>query len=188
MMGNSFGAPFPFYPRGSMLSGNIWRLAYPEDWIVIPTSVGWNKYGEAVMGGPNINGQARALFPELPFWYGQQCQMMGDSQVLPWEEGRLILFPTKSLNRRKPHLSWKNFVSHETVAISLRQLVRLVPKLLGGNILLPPVGCTERDGLFLSAIAPLLMEAVEAQPRIILVRPPVLYETPCPSAKSAPRK
>ena len=135
------------------------------------------------MGGLTIAAQAAALFPELPQWYGQQCQLMGDAVPMEWEDGRLILFPTRERNNAKPHLSWRSYVSSRLIKFGLTELVRMMPKLLGGKIMLPILGCTETDGFPMAMMMPLLMEAVEAQPRIILVRTPGVYEVTQPSRR-----
>jgi len=129
------------------IEGNVWEVANQNDAIVIPTNIGWNAQGKAVMG-KGLAGQAAQRFPTLRSIYGPHCQVYGIKTPLlyhkfpsPSGDQYLILFPTKPFNENAPFLSWKSPADISLVKKSLQQLATLKPPHVNGKIYVPFVGC-----------------------------------------------
>lgn len=137
--------------------GDIWD--YNEhNWCVITTNIGWNSQGLAVMGA-GIAKQAAYRYPELQHWYGEQCRSLKELVgVSVYKPGKLLLFPTKALNKEHPHLSWRAKSEMWLIENSLNRLVGLmsdIQMVYTSKVYLPPVGCGH-GGLNLEDVYPLL--------------------------------
>lgn len=136
--------------------------------IVIPTNIGWKGNNENVMGA-GLAKEASRRFPHLAYRYGRWCQMHGASTPVVFAEDLgLILFPTKPLDVKSPHLSWRNNSTIERITQSLKELkdCKAEHKIL--IIYLPLVGCGN-GGLEESVVLPLLEQTLP-EPSYILVR------------------
>lgn len=107
-------------------------------WLVIPTNIGWKANGENVMGR-GLAKQAASRFPTIAKTYGKWCKDYG-CVICKIGIPRLILAPSKALNKQNPGFSWANSSDIETVAKSYEQLSSLsftktliVPLLGTGN-------------------------------------------------------
>ena len=100
-------------------TGNIWIWHQMGATIVIPTNYGWKSDGTNVMGR-GLAKEAAEQFPDLPELYGESCQL--SIPELHWPERRLILVPSKELNREAPWLSWQAPATIQRVQRSLEWL------------------------------------------------------------------
>lgn len=145
--------------------GNLWNfLNVSDSKIVVPTNIGWDRFGKNVMGR-GVAREAAELNPDLPNWYGKHCQELREyTGVLVTPDGIMILFPTKKLNPKAPHLSWKNLSTIDLIEKGLKELTEIP-----GRIYLPALGCGN-GGLRLSEVRP-LMEKYLTDDRFVLVLP-----------------
>lgn len=155
--------------------GDIWK--YEKDSvIVIPTNAGYRADGTNIMGR-GVAQQAAAKYPDLPRWYGQMCRLYGNDACNlypedPIDKPKLILFPTKPLNRKTPWLSWKQKSDIKLIEKSAELLVAISQKELISvdgkpRIILPAVGCG-LGGLDLGEVVPVLKKHLVSD-RFILV-------------------
>lgn len=124
-----------------MISGDIWEY-HQAHWVVITTDIGWKKDGSNPMGR-GIAKDAAYLYPDLPVWYGAKCKKYAEKlMVLPHLKSRLILFPTKPLDRAQPWSSWRQDSSIDLIKKSVRELILVADHLKPDNeIVVPMVGC-----------------------------------------------
>lgn len=142
------------------LFGNIWDH-HDDCLIVIPTNIGWKSTGENVMGA-GLAAQAATRYEELPRWYGKFCKKhCSDTPVTLYDERRLILFPTKPLNRDFPWLSWQSKSNLFLIERSLKELVEIQKSNPVRKIVVPYVGCGNGQ-LPKRVIAPLLTKYLTA--------------------------
>jgi len=133
--------------------GDIWSLAhFHRDAIVIPTNIGYNKHGNAIMGR-GLAAQASTRFQNLLHIYGELCiEFKADTpahqlHVTGPSGGRwLILFPTKSFRADRPEMSWQGKSDMKLIERGLHQLASMGPPQLNGKIYVPLLGCG-RGGL-----------------------------------------
>lgn len=119
--------------------GDIW--AYAAFPICIPTNIGWTSDGKNPMG-VGVAKQAAERFPGLPAWYGAHCKANGvDTELVYYQAGNLIMFPTKPLNKKEPNISWKNKATLNKIQSSAYQLRELTNKMKWPYVVLPLVGC-----------------------------------------------
>lgn len=154
-------------------SGDIW------DWqeagiLVIPTNIGWNTSGAAVMGA-GLAADAALRFPDLKIWYGAECRKLKHATPpLPWPDAteacRLILFPTKRLNERLPHYSWRDNASLELIERGLVDLALLGETLPGTRKIVVPMLGTGCGHLKEASVRMLMEEHLENERFIILKR------------------
>ncbi len=152
--------------------GDIWSYA-KDSCIVIPTNAGYRMDGTNVMGR-GVAQQAAEKYPELPLWYGGRCRVYGNDACFPYPEmkPKLILFPTKPLNKKEPWLSWKQKSSITLIEKSTELLVAISERELDTangkpRIVLPAVGCGN-GGLELGEVVPILKKHLVSD-RFILV-------------------
>ena len=78
--------------------------------LAIPTNLGYKTNGANVMGA-GLALYIRDLHSEIPFRYGhwikQNENTIEKDSVKEFADKRLIMLPTKDLNKYMPHLSWK---------------------------------------------------------------------------------
>ena len=147
------------------IEANIWDL-YPTHWVVIPTNIGYKSNGENVMGA-GLAKDVKDRWPELPKWYGEWCMSMKeDTPALAEDLHRLIFFPTKTLDPKRPYLSWKQDSSIELITRSAEQLSAMK---IDSDIAVPMVGCGH-GGLSPDLVVPVL-KAILSDDRFVLVRP-----------------
>ena len=151
---------------------NIWDWYDLGHWIVIPTNIGWTATGANVMGR-GLAFDANKKFPGLAATYGEFCQDNRDSAcVLILIDLKLILFPTKPLNKSQPHLSWQHGSTIETIKNSLDDLLFGLSEKTHSDeslfewmqddrkcIVFPLVGCGN-GGLSPQVVVPILEEAL----------------------------
>jgi hypothetical protein len=128
-----------------LVIGDILELASLIDFLVIPTNIGWDSRGYAVMGA-GLAKFASSDDPTLFSWYGRYCQQHGaDTPVV--QRGRFILFPTKPLDVVRPWMSWSRPASLKLVKRSLKQLSQMRPPDKRIKFFVPMVGCGVRTGM-----------------------------------------
>lgn len=135
--------------------GNIWSLLERKYHIVIPVNIGWTKTKPLrnVMGR-GLAFQAKTKYPGVEEWLGARhkdlyeaagevTQMGHRAWIVKHPDHPLVFFPTKPLNEKEPHLSWKNpadrrmiekllwDVEHFMEAYSIKKLA--LPLLGAGN-------------------------------------------------------
>ena len=105
--------------------GDLWEFHKRGFWVVVTTNIGWKANGDNVMGA-GVALQAARKFPQLPRYYGRLCKKYKDMLgVVIYDEGRLILAPTKRLDWKKPHLSWQAEADIGLVEQTIHQLAEL---------------------------------------------------------------
>lgn len=149
--------------------GDIWKYR-GKGHIVIPTNLGWRKDGSNVMGR-GLAKMASLRYPELPVWYGTQCQKHREkTPCLVWAapDASIILFPVKPLNAAAPWISWKSEADLDLIDRSAKSLAELAQALPGDlPVLVPAVGCGngQRD---LGEVRPILEKHLSSD-RFILI-------------------
>ena len=169
---------------------NVWTY-FGRCWIVIPTNCGWTKTAKddpALPCGPNPMGaglakEAAARDPLLPQVYGLFCYYNRDERLVSYRpQTALIWFPTKPLNTRNPHLSWKSKANLEWIDRAACELAALdlplkddLPRMFGGaaklkhdDVLVPAVG-TGSGGLSEDQVLPILHDRLTSD-RFVYVR------------------
>jgi hypothetical protein len=106
--------------------GDIWTIAakHPDTVIVIPTNVGWTKDHYNVMGA-GLAKYAATMDKQFQKSYGLWCQQYGDRIFMHYSVPMcrwLCAAPSKALNGKQPHMSWKNDSTIEQVIKSLAQI------------------------------------------------------------------
>jgi hypothetical protein len=113
------------------LHGNIWRLAEPTDFVVVPTNIGWRKGTTQGIMGAGLAAQARTRWPAVEASWGAHCMQQVNKTsfggfvvpllLLTGDVGPagIILAPTKPLNLREPHRSWQSPSDLELVQLTL---------------------------------------------------------------------
>lgn len=118
--------------------GDLWDN-HPTELVVVPANIGWKTGGDAVMGA-GVAKQAADRFPDLPQWWGFQCQRFReDTPVTMHPHYRIILFPTKPLNEDMPWMSWKDDADAKLIWRSAAQLAAFAFD--DQTISVPLVGC-----------------------------------------------
>lgn len=118
--------------------GDLWDN-FPAELVVIPVNIGWKSTGEAVLGA-GVAKQAADRFPELPRWWGFQCQRFRENTpVTLHKDYRLILFPTKPMDMDRPWLSWKSDADSKLLWRSAAQLAAFC--FTDDTVSIPLVGC-----------------------------------------------
>ena len=147
--------------------GDIWNWHARSAFIVIPVNIGWKKDGENVMGR-GLAVQAVQRWPEVSRTWGRICREQGSAATATVEPAhRLIFFPTKPLNVRKPWASWTADASLPLIERSARALA-VIGDSLRVPIALPLVGCGN-GRLKEAVVLPTLRAALSAN-CFILVR------------------
>jgi hypothetical protein len=123
--------------------GNIWQFHKDNNFIVIPTNMGFTKDNVNVMGR-GIAYQAKIKHSNLPEWYGKvlikRLQNNDNRNLVIENNHKLILFPTKKLDIVNPQHSWQQNSDLETIEQSCIELKSFAEK-NKQNIYLPLVGC-----------------------------------------------
>ena len=113
-------------------SKNILDLMAEDDYLVVPTNIGWKADGCNVMGG-GIAKLAADFDPTLPESYGAFCRdwhtdrgidPAGQSFPLFYHDP-FICLATKRFNHLSPHLSWRHPSSIELIENGLSQLANI---------------------------------------------------------------
>lgn len=120
--------------------GNIWDFHHLNNYVVIPTNLGWNKQKENIMGA-GLALQAREIFPELPVKYGKfLMENPVHHGVVLYKDYNIICFPTKKRNTEQPWLSWQQKSDLELIekgCVNLAEITKNINK----TIAIPMVGC-----------------------------------------------
>ena len=138
---------------------DLWKLHERGELCCITTNYGWKSDGCNVMGRGNA-AQAAGRYPMLPKYYGIICRKhhydcikhgLAQADLMPARmlylssprgDGELIAFPTKRLNVRQPHLSWRRDSCLEQIVYSMNSLKELITDLpIERDIYLPRPGC-----------------------------------------------
>jgi len=123
--------------------GNIWDFL-PTHWICIPTNEGWNSRGENVMGR-GLAQQAAKRFPELASIYGKFLVAnpgAGETYPIVLNNAKLLMFPTKPLNKTAPAMSWKSNSSLALIDRASRFMRSWLTSLNNNdNVAIPALGC-----------------------------------------------
>lgn len=136
-------------------TGDLWDYHRQGYWVVVTTNIGWKSNGENVMGR-GVAAQAAKRFPDLPAWYGELCRKhMERVGICLYNPGRLILFPTKPLDKVNPHLSWRGGSCLRLIETSLIELVKVAADEHLKQIAMSWPGCGN-GGLQIAQVKPLL--------------------------------
>jgi len=101
--------------------GDIFSIRTENDFLVVPTNVGWKRNNHNVMGA-GIARRASIIYPDLPLSYGWHCKKYGN-KIFVSKRNHIICLPSKPLlYPRKPHLSWTGNSNKSTISNSYRQL------------------------------------------------------------------
>ncbi len=157
-----------------IVNGDLWSYSETH-WITIPVNVGWNTRGENIMGA-GVAKQAKERCPDLAKWFGGICSSFREKTpvILYTDQSKLdtfryyVLFPTKSLNEKAPHLSWRSASSLDFVKKSIDQLAEMGANRNGPGsrtlgtreVVLPLIGCGF-GGLSPDDVVPLLENALD---------------------------
>ena len=186
-----------FHKQTMDLSSTI-RAGLP---VVIHTNLGWTRQNENVMGA-GLAKIAKEAIPELPRLLGAYYQLLASWDTPRKHAGlvatalemqsalsaagitiasppafanNLIFFPTKDLDRAKPHLSWQSPSSLWIITLSLGALAAKV-RLLGWGQQYPirmPLPGTGNGRLSEDAVAPLVETALTGlESRFVIVEKP----------------
>lgn len=118
--------------------GDLWDN-FPTELVVVPVNIGWKTGGEAVMGA-GVAKQAADRFPELPRWWGFQCQRFRENTpVMHHPQYRVVMFPTKPMDEECPWASWKQDADAKLLWRSAAQLAAFAFD--NQTISIPLVGC-----------------------------------------------
>lgn len=121
--------------------GDLWEFHKRGYWTCVTTNIGWRANGTNVMGA-GVAKEATVRYPSLPEWYGNLCRKYKEKVgICIYNPGRLIMLPTKELNRKKPWLSWQSDSSLELIEQSIQQLVEAVNEERLNRIALSYPGC-----------------------------------------------
>ncbi len=108
------------------LVGDIWELHDSGCVIAIPVNQGWKRNGLAVMG-LGVAREAALRFPHLPAIWGEYCRKSHKMTPVTLIDGlNLVMFPTKGLNEREPHMSWEGMSDFNLIVRSCQELKRLI--------------------------------------------------------------
>jgi hypothetical protein len=162
--------------------GDIWERFGPyKNVVMVTTNLGWNRDGKAIMGA-GIALDAAKRFPDILDWYGSQCQLraknpeMADRiQFAPYDVVRsqsiLGFFPTKTLDRKNPHLSWKQDSSLDLIertTIVLRE--RCLHYWRTCQVFMPWPGCGNGN-LTKKQVKPILMKHLGKLDNVTVMEP-----------------
>lgn len=149
-------------------TGDLWRLHTKGCWVVVTTNIGWKSDGANVMGA-GVAKQAAERFPDLPLWYGTLCRKYREEVgAVLYNPGRLVLIPTKPLNRVAPQLSWQQDSSLELVEQSVLQLAQVLVE-ERFTVAMGYPGCGNGN-LQVAKVKPMLLKHL-ANPKVIIVEP-----------------
>lgn len=158
-----------------IIEDDIWNYI-DTHWITITVNQGWTRSkGDNIMGR-GIAKQAADRFPELPAIYGEVCRSEpGAEKVHPivfnnsdgTPSGRLIMFPTKRLNKECPWLSWKSRSSVELINNCMLDL-EIFSWTTDRPIVIPPFGCGN-GGLSIKSMKPKIEKYFANNEKILLV-------------------
>lgn len=141
-------------------------------WVVIPTNAGWtfrytgSRWGPVAIMGAGLAKQAAGQYPEVASFYGEECHGywkktggLGGPLAL-YEPGKLVLFPTKPLDRYRPELSWKNPADIFLVRHHAEELATMIQSgRVEGRVHVPALGCG-LGGLDIEKVGPMLEEVL----------------------------
>lgn len=151
---------------------DIWNF-HPRSWIVIPTNLGWRANGTAVMGA-GLAKQAQDRYNELDSWYGSLIRHFDGEQTIAANiDHRLVMVPTKPLNRERPYLSFRAKSTKEFVEQSIINLVQFVEGsdlFNGQDVYLPLLGCG-LGGMSKGEVIPLYKHLERSHMSFLLVMP-----------------
>lgn len=148
--------------RPAFVKGDLWEFHKQGYWVVVTTNIGWKKDHSNVMGA-GVAKQAAYRFPDLPEWYGDLCVKYKDGiGICLYNEGKLIMLPTKPLNRAAPHLSWQGNSSLPLIESGLQELVAVVETEKLRRVALSYPGCGN-GGLDVKVVKPLLTKYLNSR-------------------------
>lgn len=103
---------------------NLWTKWAEGHFIVIPTNIGWTPNRTVAIMGCGLAEQAAKRFPALKEWYGSVCYATRHmTPVIEFGSQRILMFPTKPLNRDAPELSYRQDASLPQIARSMMSLL-----------------------------------------------------------------
>jgi len=114
-----------------IVHGDIWHYYERGAWAVIPTNTCVRADGTAVMGA-GLAKQAAERFPELPALYGEWLNGGTNDGPVFFDEGRLILFPTKR--------NWRNPSDLDLIEANLSRLAEELSA-ASCHVVFPLLGC-----------------------------------------------
>lgn len=160
-------------------TGNVFdHVDKPLTYSFITTNLGWKLNGENVMGA-GVAKEAATRFPKLPKWYGTICQQIANGAAHHWitfaphdvapVAGWLGCFPTKILDRQKPHLSWQRDSTLHCIERSCIELKAHHLDIIAGKpVYLPLPGCGN-GGLDPKDVRPLLLKYFRKVPNLTVL-------------------
>jgi hypothetical protein len=156
-----------------LIKGNIWEYKNDNNYVVIPTNIGWKKDGKNVMGA-GLAKQALAKFPDIDSIYGNYCRYYYDRyryiDVPPYwyENYKLIFMASKPLDLSAPYRSWLQDSSVQQIEISCNQLIQQMEERKFPEIIMPIMG-VGNGKLKQENVLPLLIDKFEKYDNIKIV-------------------
>jgi hypothetical protein len=105
------------------VTGSLWDFL-GKGVLVIPSTIGWTRAGDALMGNPLFR-EAAVRYPALSRDYGELCKSGGRTtsvRYLEYDGQGLLIAPTKPLDVKFPAKSWKGAMSIGLLARTLRRI------------------------------------------------------------------
>ena len=150
---------------------------YNDSFLCVPTNKGYTSNGYNVMGR-GVAYAVKMLYPGVEITYGEVCKkrhLNNDSRnIVIMNIERLIMFPTKKLDTKNPHLSWKQDSDIGTIEQSARELSEFALQ-DDSLIFIPLVGCGNGKLNRLDVI-PILKDCFKENNNIVLVERKNTYE------------
>lgn len=159
-------------PAGSLIPvrGNLWDY-HDAGWrVVVTTNIGWHPKTLQNNMGAGAVMQAARTWPDLPAWYGAQCEQHGNAmQVVQHVERRLIFLPVKPLMVDNPERSWDQLADLELIDRGLRRLCMLALTEVGPRIAVAFPGCGN-GGLDVQDVFPLMQKRLSHAARVGMIQ------------------
>jgi len=160
--------------------GNIWDFITKGYHITVPVNIGWtiNSVQPANVMGRGVAKDAKDRFPGCDLWLGSQFVLtatynhpMGDPEWIKfYPHAPLIFFPTKSLNKNEPWMSWKRKSDPGMISAHLDHFPKLVTEHNLGKVALPLLGAGN-GGLDPGDMKKLIQEKLGSDNRFLLITP-----------------
>lgn len=133
--------------------GDIWSVdAPPGSYIAVPTSLAFDKRGDAIMGR-GLAREASTKEPDVKGAYGRYLRSAVSTKagVLSISNAahcmrfvgarhNLLLMAAKPFNADAPHLSWQSDADLTTISVSLTQMLALLASVERMHVRLPLLG------------------------------------------------
>jgi hypothetical protein len=149
-----------------IVPGDLWQY-HEEGWrVVVTTNIGWDPESGRNNMGAGVALQASQRWPDLPLWYGVQCEMQRQAMpVIQHSARRLIFLPVKPLlDPLRPEISWDQEADLGLIKRGLRQVAGIALEEAGPRVALSFPGCGN-GGLPESLVLPVMQETLSRAAR-----------------------